>query len=60
MIKLISEKTNFRAQCCSCMSGIDCYEIVAKTEYGSFPFVFTLCKKCLKELQKQLKEQIDD
>lgn len=60
MIKLIPEKENFRAQCCSCMSPLNCYEIVTNTEYGSFPVVTTLCKDCLKELQKQIKEQIDD
>ena len=60
MIKLISEETNFRAQCCSCMSNMNCYEIVMNTEYGSFPITFTVCKDCLKELQKQIKEQLDD
>ena len=60
MIKLIAEETNFRAHCCSCMSPIDCYAIVMNTEYGSFPSTFTICKDCLKELQKQIKEQVDD
>lgn len=60
MIKLIPVKTNFRAQCCSCMSPTNCYEIVMNTEYGSFPITVTLCKDCLKDLQKQIKEQIDD
>lgn len=60
MIKLISIKTNFRVQCISCMNPTDCYEITMNTEYGSFPCTFTLCKDCLKELQKQIKEQIDD
>lgn len=60
MIKLISQEKNVRAQCSSCMSPIDCYEIVMNTEYGSFPIAFTVCKDCLKELQKQIKEQLDD
>ena len=60
MIKLISEKINFRVQCNSCMSGVDCYKIVMNTEYGSFPVAVALCKECLKTLQKQIKEQIDD
>lgn len=61
MIKLIPEKTNFlRAQCRSCMSTTNCYEIMMNTEYGSFPITFTVCKNCLKNLQKQIKEQIDD
>ena len=60
MIKLVSIKTDFRAQCSSCMSSIDCYAIVMNTEYGSFPVSFTICKNCLKDLQNQIKEQIDD
>lgn len=61
MIKFIHERTNFwKARCCSCMSTTDCYEIVMRTEYGSFLNTVTLCKDCLKELQKQIKEQIGE
>lgn len=60
MIKLIPVETDFRTQCCSCMNPMNCYVITMNTEYGSFPATFTLCKDCLKELQKQIKEQLDD
>lgn len=60
MIKLISQSKTVKVQCSSCMGAIDCYEIVMKTEYGSFPLAITVCKDCLKELQKQIKEQLDD
>lgn len=60
MIKLIPEQINFRAECCSCMSTVNCYELVIKTEYGSFPITITVCKACLKELQKQIKEHVED
>ena len=60
MIKLISEKSNPRAQCNSCMSLLNCYSIIMRTDYASFPLMFTLCKDCLKDLQKQIKEQVDD
>lgn len=57
MIKLIPEKTAFlRAQCFSRMSTTNCYEIMMKTEYGSFPVTVTVCK----DLQKQIKEQMND
>lgn len=59
MIKLIPEQINFNAECCSCMSTINCYDLVIKTEYG-FPITITVCKKCLKELQKQIKEHVED
>ena len=60
MIKLVSEQINFHAECCSCMSTANCYALVIKPEYGSVPTTVTVCKNCLKELQKQIKEQIDD
>lgn len=60
MIKLIPEKINFAAECCSCMSAANCYELVIKIEQGSFPLTITVCKDCLKELQKQIKECVDD
>lgn len=60
MIKLISEQINFYVKCCSCMSTTNCYELVIKTEYGSFPITITVCKTCLKELQKQIKEHVED
>lgn len=61
MIKLIPEKIDFlRAQCCSCISTTNCYEIMMNTEYGSFPVTVTVCKDCLKDLQKQIKEQMND
>ena len=54
MIKLIPEKTDFlRAQCCSCISTTNCYEIMMNTEYGSFPVTVTVCKDCLKDLQNK-------
>lgn len=42
------------------MPRLHCYKIVMNTKYGSFPVAVTVCKDCLKELQKQIKEQIDD
>ena len=60
MIKLISVDKPFRAQCCSCLSLMNCYAVTLNTEYGSFPSTFLICKDCLKALQKQIKEQIDD
>ena len=60
MIKLIPEQINFTSECCSCMSTANCYELVIKTEYGAFPVTVTVCKNCLKELQKQIEEQVKD
>lgn len=60
MIKLIPEQINFTAECCSCMSTANCCELVIKTEYGSFPITIIVCKSCLKELQKQIKEHVED
>lgn len=60
MIKLVSEQMNFNAECCSCMSTANCYALVIKTEYGSVPITVTVCKDCLKELQKQIKEHVED
>lgn len=36
MIKLIPEQINFNAECCSCMSTANCYELVVKAEEGLF------------------------
>lgn len=60
MIKLTAEQSKSGAQCCSCRSFMNCYEIVINTEYYSFSREVILCKDCLKDLQKQIKEQIDD
>ena len=60
MIKLIPAQINFYAECCSCMSTTNCYELAIKTESGSFPITITVCKDCLKELQKQIKEHVED
>lgn len=60
MIKLIPIKTAYRAQCCSCTNPTNCYEIVMNTEYGPFPTAVVLCKDCLKVLQKQIREHVDD
>lgn len=60
MIKLSPEQINFNAECCSCMSTANCYALVIKTETVSFPISVTVCKDCLKELQKQIKEHIKD
>ena len=59
MIKLI-RTNNFKAQCCSCMSTTDCYEIMAKTEYGPFPCAIVVCRDCLEDLQKQIEESNND
>lgn len=60
MIKLIPEQINFNSECCSCMSTANCYELVIKTGYGYFPITITVCKDCLKELQKQIKEHVEE
>lgn len=60
MIKLIPEQINFTAECCSCMSTTNCSDLVIKTEHGYFPISITVCKNCLKELQKQIKEHVED
>ena len=60
MIKLIPEQINFHSECCSCLSTANCYELVIRTDYGTFPITVTVCKNCLKELQKQIKEHVED
>lgn len=59
MIKLIPEQVNYEAECCICTSTAHCYKIIIK-EYGTFPITVTVCKNCLKELQKQIEEHVED
>ena len=60
MIKLIPEQINFNSECCSCLSTANCYRLVIKTVYGVIPNIVYVCKNCLQELQKQIKEQVKD
>lgn len=60
MIKLIKYTQPFESRCISCLSSLECYAVVTQPQYCPSSATFTLCKDCLKELQKQMKEQLDD
>ena len=60
MIKVIKYTQAFESQCISCLSSLECYAIVTQPKYCPNSATFTLCKDCLKELQKQIKEQLND
>lgn len=60
MIKLIKYAQPFESQCISCLSSLECYAIVTQPNYCPSSASFTLCKDCLEELQKQIKEQLND
>lgn len=60
-LKRILEDPRFIPQCCSCMSiSKDCRAVEIFTEHSYVAETFILCKDCLKDLQKQIKEQLND
>ena len=60
MIKVIKDLNDYSNQCVACGGMLNIYHIVMRSEWSPITKSFTLCKDCLKELQKQIKEQIDD
>ena len=61
VIKRILEDPHFIPQCCSCMRiSEDCRAVEIDTENSYVSKSFTVCKDCLKDLQRQIKEKLDD
>lgn len=60
MLKVIKDLNDYSNQCVACGSMLNMYHIVMRSEWSPTTKSLTLCKDCLKEVQKQLKEQLDD
>ena len=60
MLKVIKDLKDYSNQCIACGGMLNIYHIVMRSEWSQTTKSFTLCKDCLKELQKHLKEQLDD